>query len=216
MEERYKETHATWDKIAHRYEEKFMELDLYDATYKRFCDLLPKSDASVLEIGCGPGNITRHLSNLNPGLSILATDISTNMVQLAKRNNPGVDVQVLDCRNLNSLNTRFEGIICGFTIPFLSQHDCAIMLAECSRLLAESGVLYLSFVAGDSSHSCFKKATTEDRVYFHYHELDTIKQDLALNHLAVEDIFTTEFQKADGESETHTVLVAIKRANDAV
>lgn len=88
MEEHYSETRHTWNKIAHLYEDKFMDLDLYDGTYNRFCDLLSNASASVLEIGCGPGNITRYLLGLNQDLKILATDVSDNMVRLAQKNNP--------------------------------------------------------------------------------------------------------------------------------
>ena len=124
MEDRYLETHKTWNNIAQLYEDKFMKFDLYNDTYKSFCDLLLRPDASVLEIGCGPGNITRHILDLNPKLKVLATDISKNMIDLAKRNNPEVEIQVLDCRNLKRINTKFDGIICGFTIPYLSKLDC--------------------------------------------------------------------------------------------
>jgi len=58
MEDRYLETHKTWNKIAQLYEYHFMGLELYHDTYKKFCDLLSRTDASILEIGCGPGNIT--------------------------------------------------------------------------------------------------------------------------------------------------------------
>lgn len=192
-----------------------MELDLYDDTYKRFCDLLPTPAASVLEIGCGPGNITRRILTINPDLKILATDISKNMVDLAKRNNPGIEAQVLDCRYLKDFDTKRERIICGFTIPFLSKIDCTNLIANCSLLLKEKGILYLSFVAGDYEKSGFKTATKGDRVYFYYHKLNKVKQDLALNHLVVVDIYNKDFSKSDGESETHTVLVAMKQASNA-
>ena len=59
-EDRYLETHKTWNNIA----------QLYNDVYKSFCDLLLRSDASVLEIGCGPGNITRHILGLNLKLNV--------------------------------------------------------------------------------------------------------------------------------------------------
>ena len=113
MKDRYLETHNTWNLVAQRYEEKFMDFDLYDDTYQLFCDLLPKPDSSLFEIGCGPGNITRHVLNINPKLQILATDVSSNMVDLTKKNNPEAKVQVLDCRKIHSLDKQFDGIICG-------------------------------------------------------------------------------------------------------
>lgn len=79
MNNRYKETHNTWNKIAKLYKERLMSIDLYNDTYEQFCSLLPLLNANILEIGCGPGNITRQLLNLNSNLNILATDVSENM-----------------------------------------------------------------------------------------------------------------------------------------
>ena len=62
MEDRYTETHKTWNKIAQLYEDVFMDLELYKDTYKKFCDLLSRKDASILEIGCGPGRFSEYLT----------------------------------------------------------------------------------------------------------------------------------------------------------
>ena len=59
--DKYRETFETWNKVAQLYEDKFMDLDLYNDTYDQFCELLLKKNASILEIGCGPGNITKYL-----------------------------------------------------------------------------------------------------------------------------------------------------------
>ena len=73
-----------------------MDLELYDDTYEAFVAILPVQNASVLELGCGPGNITRHLLHLNPSLQLIATDIAPNMVSLAKVNNPSAEIMQLD------------------------------------------------------------------------------------------------------------------------
>ena len=56
--DRYKETFDTWNKVANLYQDKFMDLDLYDDTYDTFCEEVNVENATILEIGCGPGNIT--------------------------------------------------------------------------------------------------------------------------------------------------------------
>ena len=216
MEDRYIETYNTWNNVAQLYEENFMELELYNDTYKRFCDLLSKPNASVLEIGCGPGNITRHILNLNTKLKVLATDISQNMIDLAKKNNPEIEVQVLDCRNLKTINNKFDGIICGFIIPYLSKLDCLKLISDCSNLLIEEGTLYISFVSGDYEKSGFISGSSGDRTYFYYHELKTIKQELELNNMTVVDAIQKKYKKSDTIFETHTIINATKRKNNTM
>lgn len=188
-----------------------MELELYNDTYKRFCELLPKPDASVLEIGCGPGNITRYVLSHQPALRILATDISENMVRLAKKNNPGIQVQILDCRNLLSIGRKFDGIICGFTIPYLSETDCLQLISDCNSLLDEDGILYISFVPGDHKESGFMSGGTGDRTYFYYHDMDSIQLGLESNHLTIVDIFQKEYVRSDTTTEKHAIIIAKKQ-----
>ena len=207
MEDRYLETFKTWNTVAQLYEANFMKLELYNDTYKSFCDLL-KPNASVLEIGCGPGNITRHILDLNPNLKILATDISKNMIDLAKRNNPEAETQILDCRNLKTINAKFDGIVCGFTVPYLSKLDCSNLISDCSNSLTKGGAFYLSFVAGDYENSGFISGSSGDRVYFYYHELKKIKQELELNELSIVNIIEKQYIKSDSTSETHTIIIA--------
>ena len=45
------------------------------------------ADKQVLEIACGPGNITKYISRLRPDFQITAIDLSPNMIELAKANN---------------------------------------------------------------------------------------------------------------------------------
>ena len=210
MKDKYLETHKTWDNIAQLYEEKFMELDLYNDTYKSFCDLLTKPDASILEIGCGPGNITRRILNLKPKLKVLATDVSKNMIDLTKRNNPEVEVQVLDCRNLNTIKSKFDGVVCGFTIPYLSKHDCSKLISNCCNLLPDKGVLYISFVPGDYNESGFVSGGSGDKTYFYYHEINRIKKELELNKMTVVGFFEKEYKRSDTISETHIIVNAQK------
>ncbi len=210
MEEWYSETHKTWNKVAQRYEEKFMDLELYNDSYQRFCDELSRPDASLLEIGCGPGNITRQLLKRNPKLNILATDVSKNMIDLAKKNNPGIEVQVLDGRNLKSIKNKFDGIISGFTIPYLSKSDSQKLLRDCTRLLNEEGVLYLSFVDGDYGQSGFVSGSSGDRTYFYYHQLETIKQTLEENNMNTVEVFKKAYQRSDENAEWHTILILKK------
>lgn len=61
-----KSTIETWDKLASQYQDKFMNLDLYNDTYDLFCSRIVKKEASVLELGCGPGNITKYMLSKRP------------------------------------------------------------------------------------------------------------------------------------------------------
>lgn len=210
MEERYTETHTTWNKIAELYEDMFMELSIYNDTYKEFCDLLNEPKGSILEIGCGPGNITRQILKIRPQLSILATDVSENMVELAQKNNPPIRTKVLDCRNIGDLNEGFDGIICGFTIPYLARQDVLKLISDGSTLLNKHGVFYLSYVEGAYDKSGFISGSSGDRTFFYYYDLQTLKECLEQNGLRIIHKTKIEYMKGDGSLEEHIVINAQK------
>ncbi|MGB5435013.1 MAG: class I SAM-dependent methyltransferase [Maribacter sp.] len=210
MDNTYQETFKTWNKIAQQYEDSFMDLELYNDTYDIFCGSIHKKNASLLEIGCGPGNITKYISTRNPSYKIHAIDVSKKMIELARKNNPNTDFEVMDCRNLTDLQKIVDGVICGFTIPYISKSDCTKLFYNCCNLLKENGMFYVSFVAGHYKNSGFIKGSAGDRVYFHFHELERIKEELEKNSLSTIHLIDKEYQKLDGTTEVHTIIIARK------
>ena len=211
--DRYKETFETWNKIASLYEDKFMDLDIYNETYDFICNSIVENKSKILEIGCGPGNITKYLLSKRPDFNILGIDISENMVELARRNNPGAIFQIMDSRNIGDLNTKFNGIVCGFCLPYLSQSDCTELISDSYNLLIERGLFYLSFVEGDPKESGFQIGSSGDRSYFYYHNLETVKTQLEYKGFDSLKIFKVEYAKSNSESlqGTHTIIVARKK-----
>ncbi|MFD2561397.1 class I SAM-dependent methyltransferase [Aquimarina rubra] len=210
---RYKTTFDTWNKIASLYEEVFMDMDLYNDTYTFFCSELLQESPSVLEIGCGPGNITKHIVSKRPDCNILGIDIAPNMITLAKKNNPSAKFKVMDGRKINTLTSKFDGIICGFYLPYLSKSDRFSFINDCAGLLNNNGVLYISFVEGDYKKSGYQTGSTGDQIYFYYHNLDDINQELIEHHFTVIKTIHKPYLKKDGTSEDHTILMAKKLAN---
>ncbi|WP_372766456.1 class I SAM-dependent methyltransferase [Lutibacter sp.] len=129
--DKYQETFDTWNKIAEIYEDKFMDLDLYNDTSDIFLDLIPKTNSSILEIGCGPGNNTKYFLTKNPNLKIKGIDISENMVGLARKNNSSAEFEIIDTRKIHCINDKFDAIVCWFCIPYISQSDCLKLITDC-------------------------------------------------------------------------------------
>lgn len=78
----------TINRLAKQYQDKYMDFNHYFDRYDTFCQLLHTKNASVLEIGCGPGNVTRYLLNKRSDLQNTGLDLAPNMIELAKANNP--------------------------------------------------------------------------------------------------------------------------------
>ena len=213
MNNHYKETFDTWNKVASLYQDKFMNLDLYNDSYDKICNSLSKPNSTILEIGCGPGNITKYLLAKRPDFDFFGIDIAPNMIELAEANNPTASFQVMDIRQIDQIESKFDGLICGFCLPYLSEMDCLKLVADSHNLLNQDGLLYISFVEGDPTKSGFQTASSGDRVYFYYHELENVKKALIESNFHDFQIFKVKYKRSENQIETHTILIA-KRQSD--
>ena len=186
-----------------------MHLDIYNETYDHFCEMISVKNVGVLEIGCGPGNITKYILSKRPDFCITGIDIAPAMIELAQKNNPSAHFEVMDSREISRIEKKFDAIICGFCIPYLSKEETEKLILDCRNLLQENGVIYMSFVEGDYSKSGFMTASTGDRTYFYFHELKTILENLKSSQFHSPEIMKVNFTKADGSVETHTIVLAL-------
>jgi cyclopropane fatty-acyl-phospholipid synthase-like methyltransferase len=207
----YQLTFNTYNKIAELYQEKFMDLDLYDDTYDAFCNLITKKDPAIFEIGCGPGNITRYLLQKRPDFRIEATDAAPNMVKLAQENNPAADCKVMDCRGLHLLTKKYDGIVCGFCVPYLSKEDCAKLLKDAATLLNSGGVLYFSAVEGDYDKSGMETNSKGDQVFFYYHEVSYLLEGLQVNGFELEQLIRKDYPQPGKVLSTHMIFIALRK-----
>ncbi len=205
----YEETFETWNNIASIYQDKFMNMNLYDHTYDDFCNAVAKPNAKILEIGCGPGNITKYLLSQRPDFDIFGIDIAPNMIQLAQINNPSAQFAVMDSRQIDKIDKKYDGIIVGFCLPYLSSAECEVLISQAYRLLNEKGTLYLSFVEGNPNQSEFKVGSG-GRVFFHYHDLDNLNHLLAQAKFKGVKTFNVEYKTSETTFDIHTILIAQK------
>jgi predicted TPR repeat methyltransferase len=204
------ETRETWNKLATLYEEKFMHLHLYDETYDFICDAITRQQASILEIGCGPGNISKYLLSKRPDFTIHGIDIAANMIALAQKNNPAASYSVMDCRHISGFAKKIDGIIAGFCLPYLSIAESEKLISDAGDLLQSQGILYLSFVEGDPGLSGYQVGSTGDRLYFYYHQLDTVTTQMRQHGFELLKIFKVAYKKSPTETDIHTIVTAKK------
>lgn len=97
--------------------------------------------ARVLELACGTGIVTNMLAELlGPGASLLATDISEPMLNLARTNfhgAPGVTFQAADACALPFEDEAFDLIVCQYGVMFFP--DKVKAMQEARRVLAKGG-----------------------------------------------------------------------------
>lgn len=201
-----------FDAHARDYEKQFMDVGPYQGPLDAFCAAIGPHAAEVLELACGPGNITKYLLGKRPDLRILATDLSPNMLERALANNPQITVQCLDCRAVATLGRRFDAIVCGFALPYLNPEETARLIQDMAFMLEPNGVLYLSTMEGDPAQSGWRSpaSTPGMQVHMQFHEADFLTSTLRANGCSLIHLDRTQTSSADGTVFTDLMFVAQK------
>jgi cyclopropane fatty-acyl-phospholipid synthase-like methyltransferase len=205
-------TISTYNNCAVAFQDKFMEMELYHNSYNHFCDRVKTENPRILEIACGPGNITRYLLSKRPDFNIVALDLAVNMVELAKKNNPAVDCRIMDCRDILSLDEKFDAIVCGFCMPYLSNEECSKLIADMSQLLNPGGTMYFSTMEGDDSRSGFETTSFsgENQVYVYYHQSEFLQSQLEKCGFKNIELIVQEYPEPDGTFTNDLIFIATK------
>jgi len=199
-----------FNKLAKEYQEKFMNVDAYAPGLDFFCRQIKKEGAEILELACGPGNITRYLLNKRPDFKILGIDLAPNMVSLARINNPTARFEVMDCKTIGSLEKAYDALMCGFCLPYLSKEDALKLIKDAAQLLKPGGVLYLSTMEDDYSKSGLKKGSSGDEMFMHYHEGGYLLKAFKENDFVILDLQRQDYHEKDGSKTTDLVIIAAK------
>jgi predicted TPR repeat methyltransferase len=208
----YLKTIETYDSVAMNYENKFIDMDLYNDTYDLFCSLLAK-ESKVLDVGCGPGNISKYFLKIRPDLKITGIDLSPNMIQRAKINNPTAKFIVKDALQINQLEETYHGIVLGFCFPYLSKEDCGNLIRQASEKLEPNGLLYISTMEDDYEKSGYETTSFSDgkEVFVYYHQEDTLRKELECNGFEILKLERKNYPESDGTFLTDMIFIANKK-----
>lgn len=199
-----------FDKSAKIYQDKFMDVSLYAEPLTLFCENITSENGRILDIACGPGNLIKFLLERHPSYDILGTDLSPNMLELAQINNPKARFQLMDCRDIAQIDQKFDGITCGFCLPYLTQKEAVELIANVSRLLKPGGVFYLSTMVEDEQNkSRYQISSTGDQVFVHYHQEEYLSEAFPANHLDI--ISLKRYNSPDNVEVKTTDLVLVGR-----
>ncbi|GAA4772009.1 class I SAM-dependent methyltransferase [Actinomycetospora chlora] len=141
-------TRAGYDAIAPAYAEHFRDelagSPLDRAVLGAFAELV---EGEVLEVGSGPGGVTAHLHGL--GVRVRGVDLSPAMVELARREHPGIGFAVGDMAALDVADAALGGVVAWYSLIHVPAPELPAVLAEFRRVLAPGGRLLLAFQVGD-------------------------------------------------------------------
>jgi 2-polyprenyl-3-methyl-5-hydroxy-6-metoxy-1,4-benzoquinol methylase len=193
------------------YQDKFMDFDLYHDTLDVFCEQLLKPNATVFEIGCGPGNITNYILKKRPDFRVTGIDLAPNMVALAQVNNPSASFAVMHAKDISIQNSNYDGIICGFCLPYLSKPEATKLISDCADIINPQGIIYLSTMEDDYEKSGYVTSSDgKDQLFTYYYQAHYLEELLVAYGFRLTVISRKEYPKSNGEHTTDLIMIAQK------
>ena len=207
-------TIQTFDKCAQQYCDKFESYKPYIESYEKFAALFTPRHRRVLEAACGPGLSCRLLWQQIPKLDIKGFDLAPAMVNLARANCPDAQFAVMDCRDLDQLDGRFDAIIGAFCFPYLNQDEVIEFIGAAAVKLSAGGLLFISTMEGRYENSQFKSRGEDEGVLNYLYSESFISTTLVEQGFEVLDLFRQDYPLDNAEADTDLFVFARKMAGD--
>lgn len=145
------DTRTSYDTVAVSYAELVTDGGPWEAACLDVFAGLVRDVGPVLDAGCGPGRVTGLLRARD--LDASGMDLSPGMVQVARRDHPGVRFDIGSMTELDLPDGRLGGVIAWWSIVHLPRDVLPVALAEFHRVLAPGGTCLIGFhVGATSSH----------------------------------------------------------------
>ncbi|MEU8357134.1 class I SAM-dependent methyltransferase [Nonomuraea sp. NPDC048882] len=148
------DTRTSYDTVASGYADQLRgavaERPYVRAALELFADLVRAAgDGPVADVGCGPGHVTAHLRDL--GVDAFGIDLSPGMIDVARRDHPGLRFEVGSMTELDLPDASLTGLLAFWSLIHVPDDELPAVFGHFHRVLRPGGVLLTGFHVGDGS-----------------------------------------------------------------
>lgn len=198
----------SYNDSAEKFAAKFMDFAPYKSKILHFQKNYAYHAKSVIDLGCGPGNVSKIFYDQKPSYKITGFDLSKEMVNLAQQNVPNGKFYVGDLRSIE-LQKTYDIAIASFCIVHLSNGETEEFIQSLSKIINQNGYLYLSFMEGNKAQyesTCF----SEKEIYFNYFKRASVIELLEAVGFVIKEITEQNYEEKTGELTKDIFIVAQK------
>jgi GNAT superfamily N-acetyltransferase len=144
------DTRGSYDTVAPHYADQLRDaLDarpFEQAVLALFAAGVKQVGGPVADLGGGPGRLTAHLNRL--GVDAFGIDLSPGMIEIARRDHPGLRFEVGSMTDLDMPDATVGGALVWFSLIHVPDPQVPVVLAHVRRVLRPGGVALVAFHRG--------------------------------------------------------------------
>ena len=175
MTDRWAATRAAYDTVATSYAD-LIRLDRTETALDRAVleDFVARvrGQGPVLDAGCGPGRLTRHLADR--GVAAFGIDLSPEMVRTARQRHPDLHFTVGSIDSLDVAGGSLAGVLAWYSVVHTPPGELGTVLGELIRVIAPGGWLLLAFQSGDGALHLTRAYGHDIDLTAHLHAADEV------------------------------------------
>jgi SAM-dependent methyltransferase len=175
---------TSYDRVAEEYARRIFDELQYKPLDRQLLDRLAAgvpADGLICDMGCGPGHVARYLHER--GARVIGVDLSTQMIETARRLNPGLEFRQGNMLALDVEDGAWAGIAAFYSIIHIPREEVVMALRELKRVLQLDGLLLAAFHLGaEDVHvdEWWGQPVSADFVFFQPHEMQSYLQTAGL------------------------------------
>ncbi|TCK56472.1 2-polyprenyl-3-methyl-5-hydroxy-6-metoxy-1,4-benzoquinol methylase [Flavobacterium sp. 90] len=141
----------------------------------------------ILDLGCGPGHHALFFSNND--FSVTGIDLSSEMIELAKKASVKSNFKIMDILTLDFQKASFDGIWASASLLHIPKNKITPVLQKLKEILIKDGILYISLKQGNGSElftDIRYGGVDKYYVYYQLEEIENILKKIGFKILKIE------------------------------
>lgn len=144
------DTRTSYDTVAASYADRLRDSIAKSPSLRMTLGLfasLVRGNGPVADVGCGTGHVTAHLNSL--GLDAFGLDLSPGMIDVARRDHPGLRFAVGSMTALPLPGASVAGLLSWWSLIHVPDAEVPTALAQFHRVLRPGAPVAIGFHVGD-------------------------------------------------------------------
>lgn len=164
-----------YSNYSEQYDQTIGVLSQYNQSYIDFVNMADYK-RNLLDIACGPANVSVFIKTLLPAIEITCVDLSEKMLEIAKSKLKVGDFYKADMLHMEITPKKYDLIICAFGLPYINHTQIKQFVSQLDIYAHDHTTIYISCMQGETSGLEAMSFANGEEVFVYHHTKQNVEQ----------------------------------------